>query len=799
MDVDSDLSPDIRDLVVEYCKKRYGVETVANIVTKGFMKPKGAIRNVARIIGAEKGLEDYYLQLANTVANAIQGKANVSFSDVLTDKNETCIDLLRNKFAVKESDTEAEKAKKADIQDLINQAESVENVFLNFGMHAAGVIIADGKPIDNYVPLMKDDKSGDMKIQCDKSQAEDIHGLLKFDFLGLKNLKIVTRCIRSIKSRLGKTIDITSIVPNDKKVFSEIFASGRTGSVFQFESGGMRDMLKKAKPDCFEDLIALVSLYRPGPMDFIPQWIEGKFNKSSIHYLCDELKPILEKTYGTIIYQEQVMDIFRQLAGYSLSGADKVRKYMSKKDATKLAAEKDAFINGDETRGIIGCVKNGIDAKVADELFDKMYSFSSYAFNKSHAAAYSILSYITAYLKYYYTVDYMNAVLNCTDTIEKKYEILNDCKKFNIEIKTPDVNQSENEFMCFSEDGKDIIRFGLNSVKGAKSDYTNLIVSERKENGFFTDLKDFIERCKFEKTTFENLVEAGAMDSLCSSGDRQIARSAIKTAITDLNEYHNKQLKAIQNKTDAENKLLTDETSKRIQNKLKKAIVDLDAANTMFNSYEINRAAVDNKKATLQREKELLGFFVSGSPLDDYKTAKELGFTEIGDIKDTKSESKTGIIEVFGIVQNLKIVQRKSDKKDMAFFDVQDDTGMIACCCFTESYENNGNVIVEDNVVRIKGKIFEDENEDGETIHKLYVEKEQGSIEELEPQKEIIKVKVKDICEIMDLTYLFTKNNVINKNGHQIIFYNEMTSETENSSYFVNEKIYELIPDKIIK
>ena len=292
-----------------------------------------------------------------------------------------CEKDLRQAFLQNDEDSEEVKEYKQDANMIIDQAKIVEGVFINYGMHAAGVIIADGNPIDDYVPLMRDEKSGDMKVQCDMVQAEEVHGLLKFDFLGLRNLKIVTMTLRSIKKRTGIEIDVEHI-PFEKEVFENIFMTGRTGSVFQFESAGMKQMLRKAKPDCLEDLIALVSLYRPGPMDSIPKYIENKMNPDKITYLCEELRPILSKTYGCIVYQEQVMEIVQKLAGFSLSQADNVRRFMSKKKMEKLEHEREAFIYGDESRKIDGCIKRGISKEVAETIFNQMVEFAKYALTK---------------------------------------------------------------------------------------------------------------------------------------------------------------------------------------------------------------------------------------------------------------------------------------------------------------------------------------------------------------------------------------------------------------------------------
>ena len=762
-DVDSDLSPDIRDLVVEYCKKLYGTDSVANIVTKGFMAPKGAIRNAARILRAEKGPEyrDYYLKLADEVAKKIPSKPGTSFAD--------CEEALRADYKITGKENEKELMKKKDANELIDQAKLVEGVFLNYGMHAAGVIIADGHPLSDYVPLMKDDKSGDMKVQCNMVQAEEVHGLLKFDFLGLKNLKIVTQTIRSVYKRTGRSIDVTKL-PFEDCVFENIFAKGLTGSVFQFESSGMKDLLRKFKPTCFEDLIALVSLYRPGPMDFIPQYINAKYHPESINYLTPELEPILGKTYGCIVYQEQVMEIFQKLAGYSLSQADNVRRFMSKKKHDKLAHEKEAFVHGDAERGIDGCLKRGISEDAALKLFDQMFAFASYAFNKSHAAAYAMLSYITAWLKYYYPSDYMCAILNCNEQIVKVPGLINDCKEFGIKILPPNINRSEIGFSA--EEG--IILFGLNSIKGTKTGSIESILKERT-SGEFTSFKDFIERVTIDKTSMENLIKAGAMDEFSTNRTAMlIAYSAMADPIGKIREK--KEL--LSSLTD----LSKEEESTKLDRRIKNAKVALETAKMSFDAIEINDACPEDFQVRIKNEKNYLGFYITAHPLDTYRSPEDLGCQTISSITP---EMKT--VKLLGVIENFEVKSRKSDGKKMAFFDLEDKTGIIHICCFTKAFDNFQLLLEEDAVLKISGNVNIEENEeDGSQSFEIYMEK----AEEVIADGPRITIFIDNIFKWNEVI-----NNLKNKkyfsSNHPLVIYDRNEGIFHNTTFYVKDDVLE--------
>ena len=760
--------------MVEYCKKRYGVDSVANIVTKSYQKPKGAIRNTARVMGVEKGKRDEYLTIADKIAKLIPNAPGVNFA--------SCEESLRESFKIKTGDSEEEKEMKKEANEIIDQAKIVEGVFTNYGMHAAGVIIADGHPIDDYVPLMRDDKSGDMKVQCDMVQAEEFHKLLKFDFLGLKNLKIVTKTIRMVKHHLGIEIDVDKI-PFERDVFDKIFATGKTGCVFQFESEGMKDLLRKAKPNCIEDLIALVSLYRPGPMDFIPQYIEWKHNPEKIEYLCPELKPILSKTYGVIVYQEQVMEIVQSLAGYSLSQADNVRRYMSKKKKDKLEHERKSFVYGDSERNIIGCVKNGIKEEVAIKIFEQMLEFASYAFNKSHAAAYAILSYITGYLKFHYPAYYMCAVLMCTEDSKKMPSVLNACKEIGVDVLPPDINKSELEFSVV--DGK--ILFGLNSVKGTKEGYARTIIEDRINNGEYVSFKDFIKRNVSDKSTGENLIKAGAMDTFNPN------RLAMLEAYTKGRELVKTLIDKTENLAEKEAVYEENKEQKRFINSYNKLKTDIETLNKQFDILRIINCPEDLKERLLE-EKEVLGLFVSGHPMSEYGSPEEMGCTAISDLNSEMNRAK-----VIGIIQNLKIIGRKADNKPMAFFDLEDQSGSVHVCCFVEKYAENQLKIAENAIVTITGKLHIDTqdvvttNEDGEEVVEsketieLYAEK----VDEQQPNLKGIQITINSMLDWNPIIDKIEKDGYLTKDGHPLLIYDKLNGEFRNTEYHVDESILE--------
>lgn len=770
-DIDSDFASECRDVVLEYVKKKYGENAVCCIMTKGTQACKGSVRNCARILGSEMYDDTKaFLSLGDQIAKEIPAAVGTSFHKKVrffyngesfesvddlnkrfgTDYDEkalpvevtykTVIDNLRekfigNKFALK----------------IINDAELVEGTFTHYGMHAAGVIISDNEDVSDYIALMWDEKNGVWKTQCDMVESESV-GLLKMDFLGLKNLSIITEALRLIKKRTGVAIDIERDAKIEADVLKMIYCTGATNSIFQFESGGMKKMLRQFRPDSIDDILLLNAAYRPGPMQYLDKIVNVKHGKEPMTYLVPELEHILNKTYGSIIYQEQVMQICQDLAGYSLGGADMVRRYMSKKKKAKLEHEREAFINGEHSaeRDITGCVANGISAEAANALFDQMMAFAAYAFNKSHACAYAFVSYYTAWLKYHYPVEYLCAVMNNVP-LDKIPGLIDDCKRFGIKVLPPNINESDKGFTV---DGNDIV-FGLNSIKNV-GDSATPIIEERNAHGKFVSLKDFLKRGHVKKDATESLISAGALDMFGQN------RFAMVKVLPEFTKY----LKKINDKEDAVTKkeedlatLLTQEatmTAKEFEKKkanLEKGIANAkaaaDDARVNFNKLTVP-VIPENKKERLANEKELLGMYVSSHPLDEYPDADKLGAMPISDLV-TANE-----ITVFGIIKGLRKTTRKSDGKPMAFFKLEDRTGEVDINCFTTPYEQYGLDIEEDAVVKITGRCTEEESffEEDELIKKISLKK----LEVVKPIRQSILIHVSSMEQWTEEVYPLLKS-----------------------------------------
>ena len=432
-------------------------------------------------------------------------------------------------------------------------------------------------------------------------------------------------------------------------------------------------------------------------MQYLPKIIAIKNGKEKVSYLVPELEPILSKTYGSIIYQEQVMQIFQSLAGYSLGQADIVRRYMSKKKVEKLAHEREAFIHGDEARGIPGCVKNGISEENANTLFDEMTEFAKYVFNKSHAAAYAMVAYMTAYLKWFYPVEYLSAAMNYS-TLDKIPGLMADCKERGIKVLSPDINLSENEFAPL----KNEILVGLGGIKNVGAG-AEAILSERKKNGKFVSLKDFLLRCsKTDKKVKESLIGAGAFDCFSSNRmainliieDASAAAKKLNEAQSELEELKSENIEGFTKRQKTSHKQKIENREKTIQQ-----------AKEQLQMLVIPTNLPEDKKAKLNKEKELLGIYVSGSPLDDYPSPKELKCDEISDLTEDKD------VSIMGEIVGLRKVARKSDGSPMAFFTLEDKAGSIDCCCFTKAYAEYGIYCVEGDIVKLTGDVREDEEE----------------------------------------------------------------------------------------
>lgn len=752
-DIDSDFASECRGLVLEYVKKKYGENAVCCIMTKGTQAAKGSIRNCARILGDEVYSDPKaFLSLGDRIAKEVPNAVGVTFRkkvrffykgysydsvDAINDANgtdfdeknlpvevtyETVIDQLKKKF---EDDKYALK--------ILSDAELVEGTFTHYGMHAAGVIISDNADVSDNIPLMWDEKNGVWKSQCDMVEAED-NGMLKMDFLGLNNLTIITEALRNIRKRTGIKIDIERDAAIEADVLRTIYCSGQTNSIFQFESGGMKKMLRQFKPDSIDDILLLNAAYRPGPMQYLDKIVNVKHGREPMTYLVPELEHILNKTYGSIIYQEQVMRICQDLAGYSLGGADMVRRYMSKKKKDKLEHERQAFIYGEhsEERDIKGCVANGISAEKANELFDQMMAFAAYAFNKSHACAYAFVSYYTAWLKCHYPVEYLCAVMNNVP-LDKLPGLIDDCKKFGINVLPPNVNESQTGFTI---EGNDIV-FGLNSIKNVGESATP-IIEERNAHGKFVSLKDFLKRGHVKKDSTESLIYAGALDMF---GQNRYAMVKVLPEFIKYLSTINKKEDAVATKEADLATLLSKEaeyTEKEFAKKkasLEKSIINAKAAaeeaRANFNKLTVP-VMPENKKERLAKEKELLGMYVSSHPLDEYQSAESLKATPISDLAPAKE------VVVFGIIKGVRKTTRKSDGKPMAFFTLEDRTAEVDINCFTKAYEQYGLFVNEDAVVKITGSCSEEESffDDGEMIKKIMVR----TIEEVKPLRQSILI-----------------------------------------------------------
>ena len=480
-DIDVDFCFERRQEVIDYVTRKYGKDRVVQIVTFGTLAARGVIRDVGRV------LDMPYAQV-DSIAKMIPTELNITIDKALTMNHE-----LKELY---ESDDE--------IHYLIDMSRRLEGLPRHTSMHAAGVVISQ-KPVDEYVPLSRA-SDGTLVTQFTMTTLEEL-GLLKMDFLGLRTLTVIQNAVHLAERSSGQKIDISAIDYNDPKVL-EMIGSGKTEGVFQLESGGMKNFMKELKPKSLEDIIAGISLYRPGPMDFIPQYIKGKNHPETVTYDTPLLKPILEQTYGCIVYQEQVMQIVQALAGYSLGRADLLRRAMSKKKAAVMEKERESFVYGNPEDGVPGCVNNGISEKIANKIYDEMIDFAKYAFNKSHAAAYAVVSYQTAWLKYYYPVEFMAALMtSCIDNPGKVAEYILNSRQMGISILPPDVNQSEG---IFTVEGKSI-RYGMSAIKGIGKPVMEAVTREREENGPFVSLQDFAGRMtgkEINKKTVENFIKS---------------------------------------------------------------------------------------------------------------------------------------------------------------------------------------------------------------------------------------------------------------------------------------------------
>lgn len=693
-DIDSDFKTDIRDDVLDYVRSKYGPNAVCGIITKGTLAARASVKAAAKALqlrqdamqkSAEKGHE--YLRAGDIVTNLIPEKPGITLADVEPFVQENIVGREKE-------------------QEIFHAAKLIEGLTSQYGVHAAGVIIADNGNVSDYVPLAYNTKKEQWVCQCTMTEAEADAHLLKMDFLGLRNLNIITDTLRLIKRNYGLSLDMEEIGRSLKhgrtskfdirgNVFDDIFATGKTNSVFQFESSGMKEMLKKFRPSNIEDIILLVAAYRPGPMQYLDEIIEVKHGKKKPKYIVPALKDILDSTYGKPIYQEQVMSIFNKIAGFSLGEADIIRRAMSKKKLKELVKYHDKFIQGLEAAG----------AKTSDveSFWEELLDFARYAFNKSHATAYAFVAYYTAFLKLNYPTEYMTAALNYT-TVEKLPELVSECAQMGIAVLPPDINRSNSNFTCVKE-GE--ILFGLNCIKGIKSD-SDAIIRCRDEDGKFVSFKDFILRSHNNKTVTENLIYCGAMDCWCNNRNAMIL--SLESLSKDAKKIKEKKtlVRDLESREKPTKKELT-----QLQN-AKKSLAEYSAR---FHRTLLSLNTPEDRQERLQHEKELLGMYVSGHPLDDYKNVRKLRTCTI-------SEAAEGNITLCGMLTEVRIVFRKKDGKPLAFVQLEDESGRIEVCCFTKTYEVYSPLLIENNVVEIKGKCISKGEEEGlqfvaETIHPI--------------------------------------------------------------------------------
>lgn len=614
-------------------------------------------------------------------------------------------------------------------------------------------------------------------------------------FLGLRNLNFINKTLNYIRDNHGVTMDVEKL-PFEKKVFEKIFASGNTNAVFQFESNGMKQMLREFKPDCFEDLILLVAAYRPGPLQYLPKVIAVKQGKEKPNYVIPEMETVLGKTYGCPIYQEQIQQIFNKFAGFTLGEADIVRRLMAAKDAVGFSKYKDKFISG--------LIEHGASEKDAVSFWEELLKFSEYAFNKSHACAYAYVAYITGYLKCHYPAEYLCAVMNFTDFDSLK-TVLGDCRTFNIKVLPPNINDSEDGFSI--KNGAIICGFG--TIKGVAASGA-LIREERKLNGPFSSFADFLLRTRAKKDAVESLIKGGTFDAFFSNRSAMIAAlpsfievlSKIKDKEKDIEnikallEDNDKiklslQTKAIESAqkkqkkgdTTAIPKEVTEDDVKNERAKLNKKRRDREeTVKTLIQNFYalpvINTE--ENKQKRLEAEKEVLGSYISSTPLDGYNMPLELKCTPIAELIAQKEK-----VTVMGFISDLMLKKTKKDNSDIAFFNLEDQTGIIRVNCFSKAYKKAKDFIVEGAVVKITGfckkTVFNEEERLEFTVEKLEI---------LRPTKKPITIVVKHLGEWTEL-YNTVVKKYVSDDGYPFNVYSEMTGLFEKGTVFLEKSILE--------
>ena len=681
-DIDIDFCFERRQEVIDYVVRKYGADRVAQIVTFGTLQARGVIRDVGRVM-------DLPYAFVDSISKMIPKELNITLESAL-EKNSELKDLYEKDEQVKE---------------LIDSSMRLEGLPRHASMHAAGVVISQ-KSVDEYVPLSLG-SDGSVTTQFTMTTLEQL-GLLKMDFLGLRTLTVIRDAIELVKKSTGKIINMNEIDYDDKAVL-EYIGTGKTDGIFQLESAGMKSFMKELKPHSLEDVIAGISLYRPGPMDFIPKYIKGKNSQDTIVYECSQLEPILAPTYGCIVYQEQVMQIVRDLAGYTLGRSDMVRRAMSKKKADVMEKERRNFVYGNEEEGVPGCIANGIEERVANHIFDEMTDFAKYAFNKSHAAAYAVVAYQTAYLKYYYPVEFMAALMTSViDNPGKVAGYIYSCRQMGIEILPPDINHGEGAFSV--DNGK--IRYGLAAIKSVGRPVIDAIVTEREKNGPFKHLKDFIERLsgkEVNKRTIESFIKAGALDSL---GGTRKQFMVIYVKIMDQVNQERKYSMTGQ-------MTLFDMVSEEQKGEFDIPLPDVG-------EYE--------KETKLAFEKEVMGIYISGHPMEEYeeKWRKNISATTMDfqlDEETGRTKVREGEKRIVGGMITEKTIKYTKNNKTMAFLTIEDLLGTVEVVVFPRDYEVHRNHLEEDKKVFVKGRVSEEDDNASKLICESIIPFEQTTCE----------------------------------------------------------------------
>ncbi len=668
-DIDIDFCYERRQEVIDYVSQKYGADKVVQIITFGTMAAKGVIRDVGRAL-------DLPYNFCDSIAKMIPNELNITIERAL-EINPEFRELYKND---------------EQVHYLIDMCKRLEGLPRHTSMHAAGVVICQ-RPADELVPLSRG-SDGSITTQFPMTTIEEL-GLLKMDFLGLRTLTVIKNAVENVEKTTGIFIDVDKIDYDDKKVLASL-GTGKTDGVFQLESQGMKNFMKELKPQSLEDVIAGISLYRPGPMEFIPAYIRGKNNHAEVTYACPQLEPILAPTYGCIVYQEQVMQIVRDLGGYTMGRSDLVRRAMSKKKASVMEQERANFVHGNEAEQVPGCTANGIPEAVADHIYDTMIDFAKYAFNKSHAACYAVVAYQTAYLKYYYPVEFMAALLTSViDNSSKVSEYIMVCRSMGIKILPPDINEGEVGFSVSNA----AIRYALTAIKNVGRPIINAIVEERRAHGAYQSLKDFIERTQgndVNKRAIENFIKAGAFDSFGAT--RKQHMSVYVQILEDIT--HSKR------GITAGQMSLLDIVSEEQREELEIKLPDVG-------EYE--------KELLLSFEKEVLGFYVSGHPMEEYQALWEKHISAKTSDFFLDEETNAVLLQdgatatIGGMIADKKIKYTKNDKI-MAFLTLEDLVGSVEVIVFPNAYEKYSAQLMEDNKVFIEGRISVEEDRDGKLI-----------------------------------------------------------------------------------